>query len=149
MQNTYEERLTPLREQIATSGYTEKEIITLASIIEREANSETSMRMVSGVLHNRLSIDMALQVDAVFEYAIGRGSAELTESDLLLDSPYNTYTRAGFPPTPIGNPGMVAILAALNPIQHNYLYYLTGTDGEFYYAETFDRHRQNKARYLR
>lgn len=149
MQKNYEVQIAPLRERIQNSGFTEKEIITLASILEREANDETSMRMVSGVLHNRLIINMPLQVDAVFEYILGKTSDELTEDDLLLDSPYNTYTHAGFPPTPISNPGIIAIEAALNPIEHNFLYYLTDAQGKFYYAKTFEEHKQNKARYLR
>ena len=149
MRDTYERRLTPLRERIKESPFTEEEILILASILEREANDETSMRMVSGVLHNRLKINMPLQVDAVFEYLIGKTSAELTQTDLDIDSPYNTYTNTGFPPTPICNPGMLAIEAAIAPIAHSYLYYLTGSDGIFHYANTFDEHRQNKARYLR
>lgn len=149
MQQNYETHLAPLRERIQASGHTEKEIITLASIIEREANDETSMHMVSGVLHNRLNIDMPIQTDAVFDYLLGKTSAELTEDDLSIDSPYNTYTRRGLPPTPIGNPGMVAIEAALEPTKHDYLYYLSDEDGHFYYAKTFEQHKQNKARYLR
>jgi UPF0755 protein len=149
MQSTYESRLTPLRERIKESPFTEEEILILASILEREANDETSMRMVSGVLHNRLKINMPLQVDAVFEYLIGKTSAELTEADLDIDSPYNTYTNTGLPPTPISNPGILAIEAAIAPTDHSYLYYLTDADGVFHYANTFDEHRQNKARYLR
>jgi len=149
MLNTYEERLAPLREHIKESQFTEEEILILASILEREANDETSMHMVSGVLHNRLRINMPLQVDAVFEYLIGKTSAELTEADLDIDSPYNTYTNTGFPPAPICNPGMLAIEAAISPTSHSYLYYLTDSDGMFHYANTFDEHRQNKARYLR
>ena len=149
MRSTYESRLVPLRERIEESPFTEEEILILASILEREANDETSMRMVSGVLHNRLKINMPLQVDAVFEYLIGKTSEELTQTDLDIDSPYNTYTNIGFPPTPICNPGMLAIEAALSPTAHSYLYYLTDSDGMFHYANTFDEHRQNKARYLR
>ena len=92
---------------------------------------------------------MPLQVDASLEYERGKGSSELTLDDLATDSPYNTYTRRGYPPTPISNPGIVALRAALDPEESEYLYYLTGNDGVFYYAQTFEQHKRNKARYLR
>ena len=149
LQATYEEKVGSLREQMASAHLTEKEVITLASIIEREANSEASMKMVAGILFNRLAINMPLQVDAVFEYLIGKTSAELTEDDLMMDSPFNTYLYKGIPPTPIANPGLIAIHAVLDPTPSDYLYYLTDTEGKFHYAKTFDEHKQNKARYLR
>ncbi len=149
MRKEYEEKMAPLRDRIAASGFTESEILILASIIEREANDETSMRMVSGILQNRLQNDFPLQVDAVFEYLLGKTSAELTLEDLALDSPYNTYTNSGLPPTPIANPGLMAINAVLDPLPSDYLFYLTGNDGVFYYAKDFEEHKRNKARYLR
>lgn len=126
-------------------------VLTLASILEREANTEESMRMVSGILQNRLEIDMPLQADASLEYALdGRSLRELTAEDIEnIDSPYNTYKYRGLPPTPIGNPGLAAIMAVLDPIQSDYFYYLTDNNGAFHYAETFDQHRDNVARYLR
>lgn len=146
---TYEARIDPLRERIATSGYTEREIVTLASLIEREANDPESMNTVAGILKHRLRIDMPLQVDATFDYLLGKTSSELTEEDLDIDSPYNTYLHTGLPPTPIANPGLAAITAALDAKESPYLYYLTGNDGKFYYAKTFEEHKQNKMRYLR
>ena len=138
----------------ATTTLTEAEVITLASIIEREANDETSMKMVSGILQNRLEIGMALQADAAIEYALDTPINELQEGELAtlireLDSPYNTYKYPGLPPTPIGNPGKLAITAALQPTESNNFYYLTGTDGNFYYARTLDEHNDNVAKYLR
>ncbi len=124
-------------------------VLTLASIIEREANDEASMRMVSGILQNRLAIDMALQTDASIEYDLDKPLAELTPEDLEQDSPYNTYRNRELPPTPIGNPGLMAIEAVLDPTPSEYLYYITGLDGAFYYARTFDEHRKNIDRYLR
>jgi UPF0755 protein len=91
---------------------------------------------------------MPLQVDAVFDYLLGKESYELTQTDLEMESDFNTYTRKGLPPHPIANPGLDAIMAVLNPIESNYLYFLTGIDGNFYYAETFDEHVENKIRYL-
>lgn len=149
MRDTYTEKTTHLTSEIESSILTEEGIITLASIVEREANTEESMRTVAGILWSRIALGMALQVDATFEFLLGKTSAELTIEDLKMDSPYNTYTNRGLPPTPIANPGLTAIEAVLNPIETEYLYYLTGNDGEFYYAETFDGHKRNKERYLR
>jgi UPF0755 protein len=149
MRDTYQEKIRPYEGQFAASGLSEYEVITLASIVEREANDEASMKLVAGILHNRLAIDMPLQVDAAFEYLLGKASEDLTLDDLEMDSPYNTYTHIGLPPTPISNPGLMAIRAVLEPTPSEYLYYLTGEDGEFYYATTFEEHKQNKARYLR
>jgi len=141
--------MAPLRDQIASSSLTEEQVIIMASVIEREANSPESMGYVAGILQNRLAIGMYLQVDASIEYILNKTLAELVPEDLKIDSPYNTYTNPGLPPTPIGNPGMTSILAVLNPTPSNYLFYITGNDGTFYYARTFDEHRVNIARYLR
>lgn len=127
----------------------QNEIIILASILEREANSSESMKMVSGILQNRLLIGMALQADATMEYVLDKPLSLLTPDDLEIDSPYNTYLYKGLPPTPIGNPGLTAIKAALEPTDSNYLFYITGNDGIFYYAEDFDQHRLNIAKHLR
>ncbi len=150
---TYDERIEPVRAAITTSGHSEAEIIILASIIEREANDETSMKMVSGIFQNRLDIGMALQADATLEYALDAplnelGTGELAEHLREFDSPYNTYRYAGLPPTPIGNPGLTAIEAALAPTPSEYFYYITGTDGEFYYANTLEEHNSNITHYL-
>ncbi len=149
MRREYEEKIAPYRVKIRASAYTEKEIITLASILEREANDEASMGLVAGILLDRLEEKHPLQVDATFEYILGKTSAELTAEDLKLDSPYNTYTNLGLPPTPISNPGLMAIEAVLDPVDSPYFYYLTGDDGTFHYARTFEEHKQNKERYLR
>jgi UPF0755 protein len=149
MREEYDVKIEPYRERITASGFTEREVIILASILEREANDEASMRLVSGILQNRLANDLPLQVDATFEYILGKTSAELTLDDLALDSPYNTYLYRGLPPTPIANPGLLAIDAVLSPTQSEYYYYLTGNDGAFYYAETFEEHKRNKEKYLR
>ena len=126
-----------------------KKIIILASILEKEANTEKDMRIVSGILYKRLKIGMALQVDATLFYERGKTSAQLTTSDLAKNSPYNTYVNTGLPPTAISNPGKVALLAALSPETTPYLFYLTGDNGEMYYARTHEEHVQNKALYLK
>ncbi len=146
LERTFTERMPPVSPE---RGRTEAEIVTMASILEREGNSSENMGLIAGILWKRLDIGMPLQVDASLEYGRGLGSSELSIADLEQDSPYNTYTRRGLPPTPISNPGTVALAAALEPTPSPYLYYLTGTDGTFHYAETFDEHRENKAKYLR
>lgn len=149
LNGAYEERIAPLRPAIARSRFTEAEVVTFASILEREANSRETKRIVSGILHNRLDIDMPLQVDAVFEYILHKPGTELTYDDLEVDDPYNTYQNIGLPPGPIGNPGLEAIEAVLEPDPSEYLYYLTGRDGRFYYAYTFEGHKANITNYLR
>ncbi len=149
MTETYEEKVSPLRDLMKAQSLKEKDVIILASIIEREANSTTSMKLVSGILQNRLALAMALQVDASMEYILEKPLKELTAEDLKIDTPYNTYLYRGLPPTAIGNPGLDAIMAVLEPTVSEYMFYITGTDGEFYYAKNFDEHRQNINQYLR
>lgn len=141
-------------EVIELSPYTETEVVILASIVEREANTEESMKYVAGIFANRLGIGMALQADATIEYVLDEGLNDLAPGQLAenlreLDSPYNTYLYRGLPPTPIGNPGRAAIEAVLFPITSDYFYYITGDDGKFYYAETYAQHLRNIANYLK
>jgi UPF0755 protein len=149
MRQEFDRKIEPYRTQIRASGFTEHQVVILASILEREANDRESMKKVSGILQNRLREGLPLQVDATFEYILGKTSSELTLDDLSIDSPYNTYTNLGLPPTPIANPGILAIEAVLNPLASDLYYYLTGDDGVFYYARTFEEHKRNKDRYLR
>lgn len=151
---TYAEQVAELAQYIASSTLSEVELVILASIIEREANDEESMKMVSGILQNRLEINMPLQADATIEYILDTPLNELPEGQLALElreteSPYNTYKNTGLPPTPIGNPGKQAIEAAIYPTESNFYYYITGTDGEFYYARTLSEHNRNIELYLR
>lgn len=149
MEEAYESKVAPLRPAIELSQFTEDEVIVFASILEREANSRESKRMVSGIIYNRLEIDMALQVDAVFEFILDKSGTALTKDDLAVESPYNTYLNTGLPPGPIGNPGLTAIEAVLEPTPSSYFFYITGYDGNFYYANTYQQHSLNVARYLR
>lgn len=146
---TYESRVLPLRPAILDSALTEDQVIILASILEREANSPESKKIVSGILQRRLALDMPLQVDASVEYVLDKPLNELTPADLKEDSPYNTYLNKGLPPTAIGNPGLTAIQAVLEPTTTTYLFYITGNDGKFYYSETYAAHKRNVDLYLR
>jgi len=125
------------------------DLVIMASIIEEETVTPKDRRIVSGILWKRLAKKMPLQVDAPFAYDIGKNSETLTLDDLKIDSPYNTYRNYGLPPTPISNPGLDAIDAALHPETSPYFFYLSGKDGVIYYAKTFEEHKINKEKYLR
>ncbi|MFN3188617.1 MAG: endolytic transglycosylase MltG [Candidatus Paceibacteria bacterium] len=150
MRELYNDTISSLYNIPAEHSLEKQEVLILASILEREANSIDSMRQVANILLRRLSIDMPLQVDATMEYVLDKPLSELLPEDLQEDSPYNTYTRFGLPPTPIGNPGAEALNAVIHATTATpYLFYITGNDGNFYYAEDFDQHRINIDRYLR
>ena len=150
MEKNFTKHLKPLQDEIKSSPYSLKEVITLASILEEEGNDEESRRMIMGILANRLKLGMPLQVDATFLKINGKNTYELSMRDLRENkSPYNTYLHKGLPPGPISNPGLESIEAVLNPIPSDYLFYLTGSDGKFYYAKDFNTHKQNKYKYMK
>jgi UPF0755 protein len=122
--------------------------VILASLVEREARTIESKRIIAGILKNRLKLGMPLQVDAVFGYIFNRDTYSPSYADLAVDSPYNTYTHKGLPPGPISNPGLDSLEAAAHPAQTDYLYYLTGTDGLMHYAVTHAGHQANRKKYL-
>jgi UPF0755 protein len=105
------------------------QLLTVASMVEREALLERDRPKVAAVIYNRLRLGMALGIDATIRYALGDFSAPLTEAQLQTDSPYNTRTHVGLPPTPISNPGVAAVEAAAHPAHVPYLYYVNGADG--------------------
>ena len=119
----------------------------MASIVEKEATSTNDRRIIAGILWKRISEDYPLQVDPPFFYTLGKDSSELTLSDLASDSPYNLYTHKGLPPTPIDNPGLDAISATVSPIATNYMFYLSGQEGNMHYAKTLAEHLINKEKY--
>jgi len=138
-----------LRLESIAGTYRIYEYLIIASLLEKEVQSEEDMKLVAGILYNRLEIGIPLQVDATLVYITGKKTGELTNADKLIDSPYNTYQHKGFPPAPIVNPGLKAINSALNPTPSNYFYYLSALDGTTYFAETLEGHNENKAKYLR
>jgi UPF0755 protein len=146
--NAYHTRLTKLAKLIDASGHTELEILTMASILEKEANKTADRQKIAGVLWHRIDIGMPLQVDAVFPYIINKNTFQVTLSDLKIDSPYNTYKYKGLPPGPINNPGLDSITAALTPIKSNYIFFLSDLDGNFHFATTYEAHMANKKKYL-
>lgn len=146
MLDTMAERFGPASADATYSGH---EILTLASIVEREVRGARDMALVSDIFRSRLDIGMPLQADSTISYYLGKTSAELTVDDLRADEPFNTYTRLGLPPGPIANPGLDAIRAALHPEPNAWLFFLTADDGTVAYASTFEEHVANKNRYLR
>jgi UPF0755 protein len=122
--------------------------VTVASLVEREAKSESDRPQIAAVIYNRLRLGMPLQVDAAIEYALPRHKTALSFADLKLDSPYNTYTHAGLPPTPIANPGRPSLEAALHPSKSEYLYYVYCGNGRHVFSRTLAQHQANVARCL-
>ncbi|NQV13772.1 MAG: endolytic transglycosylase MltG [Parcubacteria group bacterium] len=135
--------------KIKNQNKTVFEVVNLAAIVEREVREEDEMKKVAGVYQNRLDISMKLQSDATITYITKGKDPQPTFEETRVDSPYNTYLHAGLPPAPIGNPGLQAIKSAINPAEHNYLFFITKLDtGEAIFAETGEQHLENKKRYL-
>lgn len=148
MRQNFDERMVALQPIIASSTRSFEDIVIMASILEREARIPEDRRMISGVLWNRIDRNMALQVDAVFLYSIGKSTFDLTIADLTADSPYNTYKNKGLPPTPIGSPSLDSIEAALKPTKNSYLFYLADSSGVTHYSRTYQEHLRKKAIYI-
>lgn len=130
-------------------------VLTIASLIERETKFAQDRPYVSSVIENRLSIGMALQIDATAQYAYGYNFQAKTwwkipsEIDLKINSPYNTYINTGLPPHPICNPGLDSIKAALLPAKSNYIYYINDSTGKLHFAENLTQHNKNIQKYLK
>lgn len=146
LQNTFDAKIKPLEGEIASSGHSRTDVITMASLLEKEARQTRTRKIIAGILWKRLALGMPLQVDATFGYIFSRDTYSPSAADLKVDSPYNTYKYRGLPPGPIGNPGLDAIEAALAPIETPYLYYVTDKEGNIYYARTFAEHQANRVK---
>lgn len=130
-------------------GLTRHQVITIASLIEREAYNDAERKTVSGVIYNRLEQGMHLQIDATVIYGIGEGKEHMTRvlySDLEKENPFNTYKNRDLPPGPIASPGMNSLLAAIDPEEHDYLYYVMGENGHVF-AKTYNEHLRNVEKY--
>jgi len=138
-----------MRADAKKQGKTLHEIITLASILEREVILEKDRKIVAGIFYKRLNIGMALQADSTVNYVTGKKRAAASFEDLEVDSPYNTYKYRGLPPGPISNPGLSSIIGAIYPEDSEYLFFLTTPEGEVIYSKTFEEHVDNKNKYLR
>ncbi len=148
LSDNFNAKIKPYAIEIASSTHSLSDIISVASIVEKEAASSTDRQVISGIIWQRLKLGMPLQVDATLGYVLDKGTFQLTSNDLKLDSPYNTYVYRGLPPAPIGNPGLDSIDATLHPATTKYLYYLSDKSGKVYYAKNFAEHQVNRQKYL-
>ena len=142
----FDKNWTAERQKLADKqGLTVKEIVTLASLIEREARVADERPLIASVIYNRLAIGQKLQIDATIQYILGEQVDRVLYKDLEIESPYNTYLNAGLPPGAICSPGLSCIDAALNPAETDYFYYRTKNDGsgEHNFAHTYEEHLQN------
>lgn len=143
--NKYDEKIQQGADEL---GLSVQEVVTIASLIEREAKVEEEFAKIAGVIINRLNNSVEypyLQIDASLQYAVGHNN-KLTDAEKNLDSPYNLYKHKGLPPTPICNPGYNALYAATHPDQHHYYYYVAMPDGTHLFAQTNSQHNQNRIR---
>lgn len=148
MRQNFDSQVATMTPQIASSTHSLGDIVTMASIVEREARNSKDRRMIAGVLWNRLARGMALQVDVTFLYTIGKGTFDLTMADLVSDSPYNTYKNKGLPPTPIGSPSLDSLFAATVPTKNDFLFYLADKHGVTHFSKTYQEHLRKKRLYL-
>jgi UPF0755 protein len=151
---TFDQKLaTQLAAETEASTRDFAEVLVMASLVQREGRDADQMKHIAGILWNRIRIGMALQVDATLQYVKGNSDKwwpTPLSADKQLVSPYNTYLNPGLPPTPISNPGIDALRAALDPLEVDDLYYLHDpSTGKMYTAESLDQHNANINRYLR
>jgi len=160
MKATFDKKYQSITPQTNTT-LTPAEIVILASLIERETrNNGDERQMVAGILMNRLSIDMPLQVDASVQYVLANMRCKplatecedwwptVLRGDYTLKAAYSTYANTGLPPAPIANPGFSSLSAALNPKDNDYVYYIHDKTGQIHYAETLEEHNNNVSRYI-
>lgn len=146
-----------LRQEAAVAGLSLRTVLTLASIVEREAQVPEERPIIADVFLKRLRRGMPLEADPTVQYALGNDPAsvakygywkqELSQADLEVDSPYNTYRNVGLPPGPICNPGLASIQAVIRPAQTDYLYFVARADGSHVFAETLEEHLRNIEQY--
>ena len=135
------------RDRARELGFTEHQILTLASIVEKEAKVSSERKLIAAVYYNRLKRGMRLQADPTAVYGTKAWITKVTSSDLRRPSPYNTYLHKGLPPGPIANPGEGAILATLYPDNVDYLFFVAQGDGSHYFSKDFDAHEKAISRY--
>ena len=141
MASTFDSKLTPsMRKRAEGMGLSVYDLITLASLVEREVRFPEDRPIVAQVLLKRLKLNMPLQTDATLQYLMDAPKEEVSIADTQIDSPYNTYQHTGLPPGPIANPGMAAIEAVLHPAETDYLYFVADKLGHNHYAYTYEEH---------
>ncbi len=156
MMDNFNEKFTPEMEKaVSKKGLTKEEVMTLASIVEKEASGDADRSTIAGILLKRWEKGWPLQADATLQYALGFQASErtwwkkdLTEEDKAVKSQYNTYLFPGLPPGPISNPGLASIEAVINPKETAYWYYLHDPEGNVHFAKTIEEHEANIQKYL-
>ena len=151
--SNFDDKFAPYEQAALKQNIKWTVLLTLASIIQREAASSSDMSLISGILWNRLNAKMPLDVDSTVQYARGDTPqgwwAPITVADLKIDSPYNTYLNVGLPPHPIDSPGLDAIKAALNPATTKCLYYLHDSNKNIHCSDTYAGQEANVQEYLK
>ena len=141
MAKNFDDRVTPtMRVQAEKMGLSVYDLITLASLVEREVRYPEDRPIVAQVLLKRLKMNMPLQTDATLQYLMDTPKEDVSIEDTKIDSPYNTYQHTGLPPGPIANPGMASIMAILHPAETDYLYFVADRQGHNHYAFTYEEH---------
>lgn len=141
MAEDFDTRLTPaLRQQAAAKNLSIHDLITLASLVEKEARYDEDRPIIAQVFFKRLQMGMPLQSDTTLQYLMAGPKEDVSIEDTKIDSPYNTYQHMGLPPGPIASPGMKSILAVLNPASTDYLYFVADRQGHNHYSQTYDEH---------
>ena len=147
MKDAFDHALTPeLRGAAAERGFDERQLVTLASIVEKETGNAAERPIVASVYENRLRLGMALQCDPTVIYALelaGRYDGNIRKDDLNVDSPYNTYRYPGLPPGPIASPGRASLEAVVHPADSDFLYFVSRNDGTHVFAKTLAEHTKN------
>ena len=143
MLNEFKQQWTETFDEEARNlGLTRHKIVTLASVIEKEAQSKSERPRIASVFHNRLTRKWRLQADPTVLYALGNPKRLLTRADLSVDSPYNTYKYRGLPPGPIANPGIDSIIATLRPEKTDYFYFVAIGEGKHHFSKTLSEHNR-------
>ena len=145
----FDEKLTSeMCDDIKKQNRTIFEVVTMASILEKEVKTPEDMKIVSGIFWDRIEVGQPLQSCATIAYVLGKEKKQYSYEDTRTPSPYNTYINRGLPPGPINNPGLVAINAAIYPKETDYNYFLTDPEtGKTIFSKTIDEHEQNKTKY--
>ena len=147
MVNRFRNIVTPHKTRIKDTGMTLEQVITLASIVEKETGAPEERPMIARVFLNRLNKNMRLESDPTVIYGINNFNGNLTKRDLKTKTPYNTYVIKGLPPGPIANPGLAAIKAVLNPAEGNYYFFVSKNNGTHYFSETLKEHNRAVKRF--
>ena len=149
MRTMFKTEAEPIIKKENKSGRSERDIVIMSSLIEKEATGVDDRAIIAGILWNRIDRQIPLQVDATVAFAKNIPENALQKGDTGFDSPYNTYIYRGLPPGPISNPGLLALEAAMHPADTPYLYYIHDKYGNIHYAKTYVEHERNINNYLR